>query len=51
MRYGNCDLQGFECDRDIYIDTFAETYMMAKVVYQDGNWYYSILSDDIPNIQ
>lgn len=45
----NCDLQGFECDRDIYFDSFAETYVMAKLLYQDNSWYYHITDDAVPN--
>lgn len=42
----NCDLQGFETDCDIYLDISAETYRMAELVYQDGNWYYQFTSTD-----
>lgn len=45
----NCDLQGFKDHDDIYFDTFAETYMMAELVYRDDNWYYRIIDDAIPN--
>lgn len=45
----NCDLQGFECASDIYLDALAETYKMAELVYRDGGWYYRTIADAIPN--
>lgn len=45
----NCDLQGFECASDIYLDGLAETYKMAEIVYRDGGWYYRTIADAIPN--
>lgn len=42
----NCDLQGFEDDCDIYLDTSSETYRMAELVYQDNSWYYRFTSTD-----
>lgn len=42
----NCDLQGFEDDCDIYLDTSSKTYRMAELVYQDNSWYYRFTSTD-----
>lgn len=40
----NCDLQGFIDVKDIYFDTTADSYKMAKLVYKDDGWYYHITS-------
>lgn len=47
----NCDLQGFADLFDICFDSFKTTYILAKLVYKDSKWFYSIVDDAVPILE